>query len=95
MRYASIQRVVGFLIALSSLMMLPPMLVSWWYHDGSAILFSISAFVLASVGLLIYMPVRHVRHELRIRDGFLIVVACWLALAVVVSPDIDSNSAST
>mgnify|MGYP001811728573 CR=1 FL=1 len=83
MRYASIQRVVGFLIALSSLMMLPPILVSWWYHDGTAVLFSISAFTLASAGLLIYMPVRHVRHELRVRDGFLIVVGCWLALAIV------------
>ncbi len=83
MRYASIQRVVGFLIALSSLMMLPPALVSWLYHDGTAILFIISAAILVTVGLIIYLPVRHFNHELRVRDGFLIVVGCWLALAIV------------
>jgi trk system potassium uptake protein TrkH len=83
MRYASIQRVVGFLIALSSLMMLPPVAVSWWYHDGTAVLFLISAAILVLVGLLIYLPVRNVHHELRVRDGFLIVVGCWLALAIV------------
>jgi trk system potassium uptake protein TrkH len=83
MRYASIQRVVGFLIALSSLMMLPPMAVSWWYHDGTAALFFISAIILLSIGLIIYLPVRQVHHELRVRDGFLIVVGCWLALAIV------------
>ena len=67
MRYASIQRIVGFLIALSSLMMLPPMAVSWWYHDGTAILFMISAAILVLVGLLIYLPVKNVHHELRVR----------------------------
>jgi len=83
MRYASMQRVVGFLIALSSLMMLPPALVSWWYHDGTAILFLLSAAILLVTGLAIYAPVRKVRHDLRVRDGFLIVVGCWLALAFV------------
>jgi trk system potassium uptake protein TrkH len=83
MRYASTQRVVGFLIAISSLMMLPPILVSWIYHDGTAILFVISAAILLAVGLLIYLPVRNFNHELRVRDGFLIVVGCWLALAIV------------
>lgn len=83
MRYRSTQRVVGFLIALSSLMMLPPMLVSWIYHDGTAILFAISAAILLVVGLIIFLPVRSYHQELRVRDGFLIVVGCWLALAVV------------
>lgn len=83
MRYAPVQRVVGFLIALSSLMMFPPALVSWWYEDGTAELFMLSAFILALIGLLIYLPVRKVDYELRLRDGFLIVVGCWLALALV------------
>lgn len=83
MRYAPVQRVVGFLIALSSLMMLPPALVSFWYKDGTAGLFLLSASILVLTGLLIYLPVRKVAHELRLRDGFLIVVGCWLALALV------------
>lgn len=83
MRYAPVQRVVGFLIALSSLMMLPPALVSLWYDDGTAELFLLSAAILVLIGLLIYLPVRRFEYDLRLRDGFLIVVGCWLALALV------------
>jgi len=83
MRLASIQRVFGFLIALSSLMMLPPALVSGWYNDGTAWLFATSAALLALLGLAVFLPVRHVRRELRLHDGFLIVVGCWVVLALV------------
>jgi trk system potassium uptake protein TrkH len=83
MGFAAVQRVVGFLIAGSSLMMLPPVLVSLWYHDGTATLFLASAAILLALGLLIYFPVRGVREELRLRDGFLIVVGAWLALVLV------------
>ena len=83
MGYAGVQRVIGFLITLSSLMMLPPMLVSWWYRDGTIPLFGISAAILFAIGLLIFLPVRNVKRELRLRDGFLVVVSSWLALVLV------------
>ena len=35
-RTATVQRILGFLIAGASLMMIPPALVSWWYKDGTA-----------------------------------------------------------
>ncbi len=83
MGFAGVQRVIGFLITGSSLMMMPPVLVSWLYHDGTANLFLISAAILMVAGLIIYMPVRHVRRDLRLRDGFLVVVCSWLALVLV------------
>ncbi len=83
MKLASVQRVVGALVAWSSLMMLPPALVSWLYDDGVTSLFGLSAAVLVLLGGLIYLPVRHASRDLRLRDGFLIVVACWLSLALV------------
>ena len=83
MGFSAVQRVVGFLIAGSSLMMLPPALVSLWYKDGTVTLFVISAAILLAAGLLIYFPVRHANQELRLRDGFLIVVSSWLALVLV------------
>jgi trk system potassium uptake protein TrkH len=83
MGFAVVQRIVGFLIAGSSLMMLPPVGVSLLYHDGTATLFLISAAILLGLGLLVYFPVRKVREELRLRDGFLIVVSAWLVLALV------------
>ena len=82
-RTATVQRVLGFLIAGASLMMLPPVAVSWWYEDGTANLFLVSFVVLLAIGLLIFLPVRNVHEELRIRDGFLVVVACWLSLVLV------------
>ncbi len=59
MGLSAVQRVIGFLIAGSSLMMLPPVLVSLFYSDGTAGLFLTSAAILLSLGLLIYFPVRH------------------------------------
>jgi len=83
MGFAAVQRVVGFLIAGSSLMMLPPIGVSLLYHDGTATLFLLSAAILLGLGLLVYFPVRKVHDELRLRDGFMIVVGSWLALVLV------------
>ena len=82
-RTATVQRILGFLIAGSSLMMLPPVAVSLLYKDGTAGLFVVSAVILLLVGTAIFLPVRHVREELRLRDGFLVVVACWLSLVLV------------
>jgi len=83
MGFSAVQRVIGFLIAGSSLMMLPPVLVSWFYSDGSATLFLVSAALLVAIGSVIYFPVRNAHQELRLRDGFLIVVSSWLVLVLV------------
>jgi trk system potassium uptake protein TrkH len=64
-------------------MMFPPALVSLWYNDTTHSLFMLCALILFVTGLAIFLPVRHIRQELRLRDGFLIVTACWLALALV------------
>lgn len=81
-RTATVQRILGFLIAASSLMMVPPALVSLWYDDGTVEVFAVSAVILLMTGMAIFLPVRKVRDELRVRDGFLVVAACWLALAL-------------
>lgn len=46
MGFAVVQRIVGFLIAGSSLMMLPPAGVSLLYHDGTVTVFLVSAATL-------------------------------------------------
>jgi trk system potassium uptake protein TrkH len=63
--------------------MIPPALVALWYQDGTAKLFMVSAVVLFLTGMAIFLPVRHVHEELRLREGFLIVASCWLSLALV------------
>jgi trk system potassium uptake protein TrkH len=83
MGFSAVQRIVGFLIAASSLMMVPPVLVSAWYKDGTADVFMACAAILLVTGLLIHFPVRKARRDLRLRHGFLIVVCAWLAWVLV------------
>jgi trk system potassium uptake protein TrkH len=77
-----VQKVLGLLLTLFSLSMLPPVLVSFWYKDGTALPF-LTAFVLILVsGLLIWLPVFRRRDDLRLRDGFLVVVLFWTVLGL-------------
>ncbi len=81
-RFQSIQRIVGVLLVLSSVTMVPPALVGWFYADGSATAFLEGFAVVLVLGAVCWFPVRHVRRELRIRDGFVVVVACWMVLGL-------------
>ena len=77
-----IQRVLGILLAWFSLTMLPPILVDKLY-GGNAFLPFVLAFVITlTTGLMLWFPVRKYRDDLRLRDGFLIVVLFWTVLGV-------------
>ena len=62
--------------------MLPPVFVSWLYRDGSMVPFLEGFALIFVIGALAWWPVRNVRRELRLRDGFLVVVAAWTTLGV-------------
>ncbi|HHQ14343.1 MAG TPA: potassium transporter [Chromatiales bacterium] len=80
MRIAVTQRILGLLLLLFSTSMLPPVVVSLFYQDGSHHGFLYGFAVTALVGLLVWLPVRHDRREPRLRDGFLIVATFWVVL---------------
>lgn len=82
MQLFAIQRILGLLLALFSLTMLPPAALSWWYDDGALRSFLIAFTAVLAAGLMLWLPVRKQRREMRIRDGFLIVVTFWLALGL-------------
>ncbi len=68
------------LLMLFSFTMLPPVFVSYVFHDGSAQAF-ISGFGITLIaGFIIWFPVRNQKRDLRLRDGFLIVAAFWVVL---------------
>lgn len=83
MQFSSIQRILGLLLMASSAIMLPPLLMALLMRDGSEGAFLVAFAGVLLTGLLCWLPVRSRRHELRIRDGFLIVALFWTVLALV------------
>lgn len=82
MQRCAIQRILGLFLMLFSITMLPPVAVSQWYGDGETTPF-VAGFALTFLtGLLFWLPVRRFRSELRLRDGFVIVVMFWSVLAL-------------
>jgi trk system potassium uptake protein TrkH len=82
MQFLTIQRILGILLGLFSFSLLPPIAVSLYFQDGSTQAF-IDAFLLLLVaGIICWFPVRKHRKELKIRDGFLVVVMFWVTLGL-------------
>jgi trk system potassium uptake protein TrkH len=62
--------------------MLPPVIVSLIYRDGHAQPFLDAFVIVLVVGVLLWLPVRKVRRDLRLRDGFLVVALFWICLGL-------------
>ena len=80
--YAPVQRVVGALLMFLSIGFAPPLAFAWFSADGATASFALSMAVVAAAGITLFWPVRDNRRELRVADGFLVVVACWGAVAL-------------
>lgn len=82
MQLTVIQRILGLLLSLFSLTMFPPLTLSLVIADGMAMAF-FSAFILVLfIGLVLWFPVRNIKSELRLRDGFMVVVLFWVVLGL-------------
>ncbi len=82
MQFSAVQRILGILLMLFSLTMLPPVAVSFWYGDGTAAPFVIAFLFIVSAGALSWLPVRRRKRDLRLRDGFMVVVLFWTVLGL-------------
>jgi trk system potassium uptake protein len=80
--YASVQRVMGQLLMIFSITLLPPIGVSWYYGDGLEYIFGTGLWVTLASGAAVWWPVRNAYADLKIRDGFLVVVLFWLVLGL-------------
>ena len=82
MQLLVIQRILGLLLIIFSSTLLPPIGIELYYQNGSVMPF-VEAFILTLLGgILLYVPVRNQKKELRLRDGFLVVVLFWTVLGV-------------
>lgn len=100
MIFRSIIRIVGILVGLFSLTMLPPIMIASIYKDGGGGDFFAAFTITVLIGFCLWMPNRRLKRELKIREGFLIVVLFWVTLGSVgaipflMSTSIDMNPAS-
>lgn len=92
-----IVKVIGVISIIIGIAMLPCIGISLVYaeYDMTAVFGGLAAGLLL-LGLLVYLPSRGVRSNIRIREGLLIVAVCWLLISVlgalpyVVSGEMDS-----
>jgi len=77
-----IQRILGILLMVFSITMLTPIIVSLIYQDGTSLPFFYAFAVTFVSGILAWFPVRNKRRELRLRDGFIVVVMFWTVLGM-------------
>lgn len=75
-----IQKILGLLLMLFSATLIPPGIVAYLYNDGGLSAFMAVMMVLFSLGLLLWYPVHNYVQELKVRDGFFIVVMFWTVL---------------
>jgi len=80
MSFTSVQRILGILLMLFSVTLLPPLLFAVINNDGAAEAFLTAFGITLVVGLVSWLPVSRVRREMRLRDGFVVVVMFWTVL---------------
>ena len=82
MQLAVILRILGILLSLFSFTMIPPLIISLVTNDGSITPFLLAFIIILLTGLAIWLPVKNFKNDLRLQDGFIIVVIFWVGLGV-------------
>ena len=81
-RYYPVVRVFGLLLVGFALTLLVPLTFSWWLNDGATSAYDEAFLLTLTVGLALWWPARRARADLKVRDGFLMVVLVWTLLPV-------------
>jgi trk system potassium uptake protein TrkH len=79
-RYYPVVRAFGLLLICFALTLLAPLTLSWWLDDGAHTAYDEAFLLTLAVGIALWWPARHARTDLKVRDGFLLVVLVWTLL---------------
>jgi trk system potassium uptake protein TrkH len=82
MRVLVVQRIIGVIVALSGVLMLPPLAISLALDDGAAPAFGEALLVCLVAGGALWLPVRGAVGDLRLRDGFLVTSLSWIVVSL-------------
>ena len=83
MQLLVIQKILGLLMMLFSTTMLPPLAIALSDQDKTVKTFMLCFLLILSIGAFLWLPVHRVNRELRLRDGFVVVVLFWAGLGLV------------
>ena len=75
-------RLLGLLLTLFSVTMLPPLLLAILADDETVSAFIYAFAITLLCGVVLWFPVRRIRRDLRIRDGFLVTALFWSVLGL-------------
>ncbi|MEM0955578.1 MAG: TrkH family potassium uptake protein [Pseudomonadota bacterium] len=75
-------RILGILLMLFSLTLLAPLALALAFQDGATAGFLSALGITFLSGLVLWLPTRNARQELRTRDGFLITTLFWTVLGL-------------
>jgi trk/ktr system potassium uptake protein len=95
LHFTVIQRITGILLMLFSFTLLPPMMIDLIYQEHTFDSFLTSYLLLLGTGVVLWLPVKNIKQDLRLRDGFIVVVMFWFvlsasgALPLVLSEQLD------
>ncbi len=79
-RLLPLLHVLGLVIAVFGAFMLLPLAISWSLADGAEGAYDVGVLATLGTGILFWLLGRPYRRELKVRDGFLLVVLIWLVL---------------
>lgn len=75
-------RILGILLMLFSLTLLVPLLLALYLHDETITGFTSALGITFLSGMVLWLPTRNTRQELRTRDGFLVTTLFWTVLGL-------------
>ena len=84
-RFRPTLRVFGMLLMGFSLTMLVPLLLSWALHDGAESAYDEAFLLTFGTGLGLWWATHRDKRDLKVRDGFLMVVLVWTVLPAFAS----------
>jgi len=82
MQFSVIQRILGLLVVMFSFTQIPPMIVSLVYTDGELVAFFYTFAATLISGIVLWLPVKNQKKDLRPRDGFIVAFLFWSALGL-------------
>ncbi|BGI50845.1 MAG: Trk system potassium transporter TrkH [Arsenophonus endosymbiont of Ceratovacuna japonica] len=83
MHFRVISKIIGLLVILFSVMMIIPVIISLIYLDGTEYAFIKTFIISLIIGLLFWIPNRNNKHDLKSKEGFLIVALFWIVLGSI------------